>query len=476
MIERFRHNHPSIAHKYHFKHKKRTLERAKKIACFLSDSKNVLDVGCNFGLTSQIILDTISGIKVDGVELNQETLNPKLLSDDRFHLFEANICDFKIPKSYDSIIYGAVHHHIVRNAGLSGSIEVWKKLISHANKQLFFETGHISEGGRWAWQRSLQGYFRTDEEHIYYLLRTVEKRIQQFEIIGHFRIHGIKRWLIRVNLHPFKELDDTDLGHSEGREINLTDVIPYTRTFGSHQQKIIKKAECRDSPVLYYRADSQGKNLFVKKAVDCRVCLDQEYLIGKNIPYDWAVKPIFRTPDGAIVFPWVNAQRFSSLRLYSPFHRLKIAVALMDIWESSKNQKVFIPYANSLLIPTMPGSRLADVVDLNPNNFLIEQKEGGLFLRVVDFEPRSNHYRWKNRIHLSKMLLALKLKRYYPLAFGLFLGGHFQYFGFLLRYQIKPPHRRIRDRQPSLFSSLISWVRSWIGQKTVKLLPFLDEL
>ena len=97
-------------------------------------------------------------------------------------------------------MYGAVHHHILNLYGLSAAVATLQKLVSHCDKHLFFETGQIGEGGRWEWQREMRGYFRTDEEHFFYMLRSIEHLIEGFEVVGSFWIHGVRRHYLRIDV------------------------------------------------------------------------------------------------------------------------------------------------------------------------------------------------------------------------------------------------------------------------------------
>lgn len=458
--------------RYHLRHASRSTDRAVAMTDFLRSAETILDVGCNRGVTSRHFLEHLPRALVTGIEISRQTVDPQLLNSDRFEFIEANVCDVSLPQSYDAIVYGAVHHHIFRERGLTEAVRVWRTLAAACKHQLFFETGHLTEGGRWAWQRAIRGYFRTDEEHIFYLLRCIEDRIRSFEVVGKFRIHGVRRWLIRISLEPSR-MHDMNLSNCVRLAPDLSRSTPLLRSFGSRNQTLAPAADAlADSPVRFFRVELESGAFFVKQALHAPRALDKEFEIGRKVDYAWAVRPLGRMEDGSLVFPWLDATRLLDAASDPGENRQLLADSLISIWKQCLRTPCRMP--DGPLLPSSPTTRLADVVDLNPNNFLVEGAADAGRLRLVDFEPQSNHYRWKNRIHVSRMLLRLRSRR--VRAILVWCCGTIQGVAHVLLYQLRPVEARIRDRQPAIASVVISTVRSWTGRMLVRLFPRFDEL
>ena len=461
--------------KYHGRHQKRTLQRAEEIAAFITPGCTVLDVGCNNGITSEYILTNTAAARVVGVELSMSTVSQNVRDNDRFEFIEGNICDLKIDGAFDSIIYGAVHHHILREKGLGESIRVFRKLISHCRSQLFFETGHISEGGRWAWQQAIRRYFNTDEEHLYYLMRSIEERIADIKIIGKFRIHGVSRWLIRIKLMNRRVGVKGLFDQLPLEEIPL-DLVPsqrMVRTFGSSNQRLYHGLDVvGESPCRFYIVEKGQKCFFVKQAVHSPFALLQEAMIALQCAPGFAVAPVGRTGKSALVYPYVEGKPPLEYVTRSSHTRAEIAKQIINIWELCS--KLSISTSHGLLLSFTSGVKLSSVIDLNQNNFLVEENSDGLSVRLIDFEPQSNHYGWKNRIHISRILFTLKYG--YPKASFLWVTGVFLGVWYLCKYQFVSVEKRIIDNQPSLVSVLLANIRTMSGKAIVGIIPSLKEL
>ncbi|MDY7093327.1 MAG: class I SAM-dependent methyltransferase [Acidobacteriota bacterium] len=458
---------------YHRRHGRRTLGRAEVMASQLPPGGHFLDAGCNRGLTSAHLLERGAVERVTGIELARSTVDDALLADPRFAFIEGNLCDIDWQETYDHVFYGAVHHHILRERGLSEAVRVLQHLVSHCRRSFYFETGHITEGGRWAWQRALRRYFRTDEEHLFYLLRCVEEQVEDFDVAGRFWIHGARRWLLRLDLKPLEErrlptppLPLVEVGKGAGERLG--------RTFGSRHQQLLPLQESgRDTPVeLRFRPSSSGP-LFLKRALHSPLAQHQELTLGLQLnQVPWAVPPIARTEDGALAFPRIEGDSLLNFAGGPADLRRGLAAQLLVV--ASQAARLQPEFPQRLLLPASSDTALADVVDLNPNNLLVETGPEGPRLRVVDFEPQGNHYRWKNRLHLGRTLLALGHHR--PRALGEVTLGILGGLRHLLRYQLAAPRHRLLHRQPNLGSVLVAETRSRVEGLLARLIPRLDEL
>ncbi|MCB1054779.1 MAG: class I SAM-dependent methyltransferase [Acidobacteria bacterium] len=453
---------------YHDRHSRRTLARARTIERHLGAAKTLLDVGCNRGLTSAHLLAAGVVDRVTGLELQRSTLAPDLLADPRFEFIEGNVCDIELTTSFDAVFYGAVHHHIVRERGLGEAIRVLRQLTSHCGQVMFFESGHITEGGRWPWQRVIRRYFRTDEEHLSYLLRSVEDQIRSFEVLGRFRIHGVSRWLLRLDLLPGSERLKP-LAGAPIIELDGYRRTRFVRSFGSYRQDLKPAtAEATDSPVELSVAHHPKKpTLFLKRARFAPGALHQEYLQGRVLSRPWAVKPLGRSTEGDLVFPWADGDKLCEVSSRPAATRAAVADDLLRlISEAARTPALQV---RRLIAPPGPQASLVDVVDFNPNNLLVEDKNGVPMVRMVDFEIQSNHYRWRNRLHLARALETLGQHR--PRAWRERLLGTLSGIRHLLRYQLAPIEVRLRDRQPSFASLAVAEANSLLGHCLARLLP-----
>ncbi|MCK9230947.1 MAG: class I SAM-dependent methyltransferase [Syntrophales bacterium] len=460
---------------YHTRHYTRTVHRALAIIGSLGEARSILDIGCNQGLTSRLLLERTQADQITGIELSRSTVDKDLLSDERFKLIEGDICELPLAGYYDAIIYGAVHHHIVRKHGLSEAVRVLQKIAESCRGKLFFETGHITEGGRWAWQRKLRQYFKTDEEHIYYLLRSIEEMIAGFEVIGRFRIHGVKRWLLCINMKGEAQLTNSCApgGMNWDNFSDTDETEKYTRNFGSKKQRLLPIInEQNNGPVEFQKRKIGESVYFVKKALHSKTSLMQEYHIGRELMETWAVQPLSMPSSNTIIFPFIAGKKIvGDVQSFSIRERKLISGQITKIWDRCRI--ITLHWPKGIMTPIPDSAVLSQVVDLNPNNFLVEQYDGQPRVRVVDFEPRSNHYHWKNKLHIASMLIALKHHRIR--AVGLGLSGFCEGVICLLKYQSKSTGERIRDGQPSLSSAIMAEIRSLVGKTVTSLIPSFYE-
>jgi hypothetical protein len=351
---------------------------------------------------------------------------------------------------------------VLRENGIAAAIDALKRLASNCGTHLFFETGHVTEGSRWKWQREIRRFFKTDEEHIFFLLQQIEPYVEDFRIVGKFRIHGVRRWLIRIDMKRQAE-SQAPFGPQAAR-ISLED-----RKLDRFAQR---EGLGREMGVEYFRTiDPESAPLFVKRRPYSNHINQDEYETGQHLSEDWAVRPLGLTEKDELVYPFVDGLPISSLETYPAKTRRIVAAKAIDIFRHLLETPA--PSHKNLLLPTRDQTQLADIVDLNKSNLLVSTSADGPFVHLIDFERQSNHYEWKNRVHLGRILIRLRCH--------LFFGG-FQYlYGAtlgavnLLRYQSKPARERIIDRQPSLISFSLAELRSFAGRALIKVFPFMNE-
>jgi hypothetical protein len=131
----------------------------------------------------------------------------------------------------------------------------------------------------------------------------------------------------------------------------------------------------------------------------------------------------------------------------------------LSIFNDAKRTDVGL--SSRVLLPVETSARLIDICDFNQNNFLIADGDQRYTVRVIDFEQQSAEYAYRNHLHLARLLLILRQNRLRAMTeflLGL-VGGLLN----LIRYQMKSPATRIRDRQPSLMSLIVADVRTTSG-------------
>lgn len=445
---------------YHSRHARRTLARAERIAAHIDQPGTLLDVGCNNGITSRFMLDSGKARHVTGIELQAATVEPDLVEREDFRLVEGNVVDLQLDRNYDHIIYGAVHHHILNLFGLSRAVQTLQKLVSHCDKHLFFETGQLGEGGRWEWQAPMRRDFRTDEEHFFYILRSIEHLISGFEVIGSFWIHGIRRHFLRIDIRQDSEVT------SPGRRVAWPQGAtgPFARSRGRRNQAIYATEDpaSTDSPSHFWIADNGDELLFIKKHAHIPIAADGEWALGTQVSEDWAVRPVARVETAdTLAFPYLrDAVPITDLRSAPEAKRRKLAAQVAAIFRDAKELDVTIPAR--VLLASRSAARLVDFVDLNPNNLLVINDQGNNVVRVVDFEIHGLHTASRNRINLARVLLLLRQRRAY--AAMLFMIGWSGIVCGLVRCQFTPFAKRVLDRQPSLGSVLVSDFRTIAGK------------
>ena len=455
---------------YHARHSSRSLRRARRIADNIETQSTVIDVGCNNGITSQYLLDTGKASHVTGVELHAETVDDALRENARFELIEGNVAELQLDRQYDVCVYGAVHHHILNFYGLTAAIETLQKLATHTDRSLFFETGQIAEGGRWGWQRAIRRYFRTDEEHFFYLLRSIEHLVDDFSVIGKFWIHAARRSYLRIDLKPPDTRGDGRVT-AFVREIGDTTEGPLGRSRGSKDQSLLPAAETTASPTWFWTG---GDSTFVKQYRHHPAAAQVEYDIGRSINADWAVTATGTTDDpGTLVFPFIDHEGdVRNAGALDASMKTRLAAELLAIVRDARAVRPGL--AAGALLPAPASASLIDLCDLNPNNVLLQKNGDSVRLRVVDFEQQGVHYAYRNRLHLSKMLRILKQRRLRAATEWLLGAGtgllH------LLRYQFRSQDERIRHRQPSIASVVVAETRSAGGRLLQWLLSLLGVM
>lgn len=447
---------------YHTRHTGRSLRRAERIAANIGSPGHVLDVGCNNGITSRFLLDSGKATRATGIELHSSTVDADVLADDRFTLIEGNIVDLELPARYDICVYGAVHHHILNFNGLSAAVATLQKLAQNCERQIFIETGQVGEGGRWDWQHAIRRYFRTDEEHLCYLLQTIEQHVCDVSLIGKFWIHGIRRSYIRVDLRP---RDERAAAVVPGPVIPCGGDVegPLYRNFGSRTPALSAAAGGSDSPTAFWISGrDDGDRFFFKQHRHRPMAAEVEWRIAGAVTPEWAVKPVGAGPMPAtLAFPYLASARPLADFADAPgADRQDLAQQMLAIFTDAG--RIRVPAIVRPLLGTDGARPLDELCDLNRNNFLVEYRAAKPRVRVIDFEQHGTHYRYRNRMHLAAMLFVLR--RHRVRAAWFWLSGAALGVLWLCRAQCWPVEKRLRRHQPSLASLLVAETRSLSGR------------
>ncbi len=441
---------------YHSRHARRTLQRAERILENIPDGARVLDVGCNNGITSQFLLDSGKVSHVTGIELLASTVDEPLKEHPDFRLIEGNIVDLELDENYDVVIYGAVHHHILNFNGLAAAIATMQKLVRHCDGRLFFETGQAGEGGRWGWQRAARRFFRTDEEHFCYLLRSIEHDISAFSIIGKFWIHGIRRSYLRIDM---KERGKGVITVAADPELPGDAEGPFARSFGSRDQQILPATDAAvaGSPTRFWKSNESGK--FFKQHRHHPIAAAVEHSIGEHIHHAWAVtSAACDRRTATLEFPLLGDA--VPLAEYAKTGKRRRALAQQVRAVHRDATTTALNLNDGAVMRT--GNSVIDVCDLNINNLMVTESGDTVTLNVVDFEQQGVAYGWRNRMHFARTLWLLRESRFKAMTeyfFGV-VSGVVR----MLAAQTLPFEERIRRRQPSLVSLLVADVRTLSGR------------
>lgn len=384
---------------------------------------DVLDVGCNRGYFSQAIIDARLTGHVDAVEPSRSQVSPRLLDHPDFTLHEQSISAFVPTRSYQTILYLAVHHHVLATEGYVQAMDVWRGLVARCTGQLYFETGQLLEGPRWYWQRALGRRFSSDEEHIGVLAQAIGPRLRGLEVVCTSFIHGAPRWLVRFDLSTS---DTTPPVDHPGPDTG-TVVATYRRTRGSSAQTLVEttptsrpRGDATVFPGVTFRAisDDAGGDvvLWNKQSHDDPLKDRREYEIGRQVGHGGPfIRPVGYSPSRGLFFPFVPgatlAQTLDEWGSLSP----EVLRDYLGLLRAASVQRVTLGVLD--LVPaarTGTVRRLIDVVDLHPSNVIrtgdggTSGRDAGPYLVAVDLQYYANSTRARNRRHAIALILRTR--------------------------------------------------------------------
>ncbi|WP_440998172.1 methyltransferase domain-containing protein [Arhodomonas sp. SL1] len=441
-----------------------------------SQVRTFLDIGCNSGAVSSNLLYAGKVTHATGIDLSGNALPADLTNDENFRFIESDVTEIPLINYYDAAFYGAVHHHIVKTYGLGIAFQTLISIAEHCRLQLFFETGSLKEGPRWGWQRVLSEYFSTDEEHHTALLRLLSPRVASFRVIGRFPMHGVRRYLLCINLGEKPQTN-------ERKKIVEQNIIPndlyrgapsYTRSVGSKRQKL-RLYESKDTPasgvIFKFVTAADGKRYVTKRRPLFKHVDRVEYSIGTQASGKFTVQPLARMPDGALVFPFIPGSSITDWLRKSTPRKSRDTVASMLI-EARRQLRNRIVDVHDSSFPHINNEPVFNVIDLHPRNILVTETTPPR-VHIIDFEAHSKYSAARNDIRLGRILIRMRCRPFMA-SFTLFSGIIRSAFWVTLATFL-PFEERVMDRKPSLLSLLIVKSRFVIETPLLRLFPFLKE-
>jgi len=448
---------------YHRRHHIRSVKRARRIAFHNKNIERFLDVGCNEGLVSEYLLKSGKVKKAVGVELSDASLSSSLNKCPDFTLLKGDIVDLEFEDQFDCIFYGAVHHHIVREHGFHTALSVFKKLVAVCKGKIYFETGQLTEGSRWLWQRKLNALFSNDEEHFNCLLRAIEPSLSGVKVVGRFRIHGIRRYLLELTVNR-AELEISGLDYFLPEEV--ANIEPLRKKDNDAKSLASMPERPEYFGPTFGRLDTGAGELFLKYRPEMEHVDYMEYLVGRSVSADWALKPLGYSAHG-IVFPWFQGTSIFEALEFNGVNYKSIEKQLDKIVEEVFNLTVDTPAS---LFFESNQNIVVDIVDFNGSNFLYDSKSG--LLKVCDFEVFSSSNRARNLRTFSSIYFRLRsYRKATSLAFRALKLGIIG-----LRSSSDPFEVRVLRRTPSIWSWLFVKGRSRLERIVCGIFPFFKEM
>jgi SAM-dependent methyltransferase len=419
-----------------------------------------LDIGCNKGYFSRDLLQRGFARTVDAIEYDATIVPNDLKLDSRFTLYSGDALTFPFPRRYHTAIYGALHHHLFAVHGYSKAMRFWLDVVDHTESLIFIESGQLPEGSRWYWQRALREYYSSDEDYFSDLLFAIGPRLKTVNLIGCNWIHGVRRWLFKIELRP-REATRQPAPTGESIEIERT----YGRTIGSTDQELVSGESAQGLKVhegiAFQNGLAQsGERVFCKKYL-AKHKEAQEYTIGTQICDPRFVVPVDHTTENGLVFPFVDLPSLNSVSPESVGDRAKFRRELLSLFRFAENKHIVVEFGGRREL------KLIDVIDLHGSNILYDASNTSF--RVVDLEMYSLANRHRNRMHLAKILLRW-------CGWNAVTATHavvctLTYTCRLLLIALQPPERRAIERSGSVLGRLYVQIREKLDKLIMALLP-----
>lgn len=461
---------------YYQRYTKRNRKKINAILEHVGACETLLDIGCNQGYLIRAFLEQGLVKHGTGIDLDVSVIDPWLLADRRFSFFEGNILDYVFDHSYETIVFNSVFHHIFGTYGKETALSLWDDIIDHCDRILIFETGVLTEFGRYYWMENLLKYYSTDEEILNVLLQRIGSRLKKCESIISLPIHLTARSVYKIELFPGnspydRKRNEDDFYAAHIHQNGDWEVIKrYRRTSGNKDQQLIERGPATPESVRLFsetefyllRSKQDGRNVFGKKILDDPYKRMREYFFLTSANHQHIIKLIAVHPEYGFIFPYHDWQKLGQLSLRG----------IKDVSSFVAEVKSFFDWASQQrlspgILDLSPDARgisrpLIDMVDFHLNNFLVKVEDNAIKdWMVIDLEYAFNHGSSRNYRHLYGFL-----SRVHPLNFRyLILFGWY----FLKSYtqNITMVKNIVVRYSYSLFSRVYYTIKEFIDQKKV---------
>lgn len=401
---------------YYKRYPKRNMLKTQSILKNVGHVESILDIGCNYGYILRAFLEKAMVDVAHGVELHGDVIDPWLINNKKFRLFQTDITKLNFDRAYDLIIYNAVHHHVIGKYGKRVATETWHNIIDHCNKYLIFETGLISETGEYYWKDELIRLFGTDEFYLTSLFHSIGPRLDKVKKIKKLKIHGTKRSLYKFALHPtgsdydLKRYPKEFFGHMYSTDPNYHVVMKLQRTVGSHNQELVNisdhevhREDLWDETDFYLIQKNNSQERFFCKKIHDPYKQMREFAIHMNIDYPKVLSPIEVSNKFGLVFPYLSWAPLTKIDFSNIENKEQLAQEIKAFYDFARVFKIDL----GILNPTKSWRKtaLTDIVDLHANNFLVlVNKKRVLDWRVIDMECYYNYTRQRNSRHKDNVI------------------------------------------------------------------------
>ena len=446
---------------YNSRHTRRNNTRVRAVLRHCDPGKYALDIGCNAGYFSQGLLESGLAEEVDAIEYDGSIVATSLKSNPNFRLFEGDATEFELERTYHTVIYGAVHHHIFAHHGFAKAMEFWQNIVSHTENAIFIESGQLAEGCRWYWQRALRRYYTSDEDYFADLMVSIGSRLGGVKLVGRHWIHGVPRWLFKIQLREPQPLVANE-------HLNVSVTGCFRRTIGSRSQKLVpvEAADSTHNQGVLFRTGTlaDGRKVFCKQYISSEKEL-QEFCIAKQVDDPRFVKPIGVSKDVGIVYPFVPLETLASLSREEIPDRKRLMRSALALHRLAREVVVDTNYGHS------PERRLIDVIDMHSANVFF--RPSGSELILFDLELYSLSNKSRNRLHLVKIIygwgprdigsILLILRLLFSSGIG------------ICSFVFRSPTQRISERSVSIVGYLYTRLREFVDRLAIAVFPRLKQ-
>lgn len=445
---------------YNKRHEKRNMKRVAAILDNATPGELALDIGCNAGYFSRGLLSSGLAKHVDAIEYDENIVPDNLKSHPEFSLYPGDATDFEFSKQYHTTVYGAVHHHIFAHHGYARAMEFWIDVVNHTESAIFMESGQLAEGSRWYWQRALATYYSTDEQYYGDLIYAVGSRLKSVSLIDTHWLHGVRRWLLKIELWPSDRDGGLDLPNIA--DISVKETL--YRTIGSRRQQLLReedaKAEKLYRGVVFNTGDLRdGTAVFCKRYVATKK-ETFEGRIAQQIDDARFIRPVAHSEQYGLIFPYIDLTKFSDISAADIENKLVYRRELEALFEFARNKRIEIDFGGRQTLA------LIDIIDLHASNLFLDQKGQNIFVFDLEFYSMAN--RTRNEVHLRRMLCHLDNSIQNRLAL---LGAQSKRARWLLKMALARPEQRLLYRVEDGFSWLYIKIREQLDRIVGRVLP-----